>query len=178
MCQLPLISMWVSRMRSPEKRMTIHLPSAVTLSMVRPASGVSSSTRARFIRTVSKRVTTRPPMARCRVRAARQMLSPSGTLFAVLGIVFGHLDYRCDAAHLKSHSGRNESGLFEELRQKMRAGGDALNLADQETGPASLPADRDLGQLLREFARDLRALRFVLRQKNADRGIAAAKERR
>src|SRR5262249_17024628 len=155
-------------MRSPEKRMTIHLPSAVTLSTVRPASGVSSSTRARFIRTVSKRVTTRPPMARCKVRAARQMLSPSGTLFAVLGFVVGHLSDGCDTAHLKSHGGRNKSGLFEKLRQKMHTGGDTFDLADQETGPAALPADRDLGQLLREFARDLRALRFVLRQKDAD----------
>src|SRR5262249_2168332 len=130
MCQLPLISMWVSRMRSPEKRMTIHLPSAVTLSTVRPARGVSPSTPPRVIRTVSKRVTTRPPMARCRVRAARQMLSPSGTLFAVLGLVFGHLYDRRHAAHLKSHGGGNESGLFEKLREEMRTGGYAFDLAD------------------------------------------------
>src|ERR1051325_2140803 len=146
MCQLPLISMCVSRIRSPENRMTIHLPADSTLSTVRPATGVSSFTRASFTSTVSKRVTTRPPIARCSVRAARQIVSPSGTLFLVgLGLRF-HLDHRRHATHLEPDGGRDEARVFEKSRQEMLARGQPIDLPDQQSGPSPLTFDRHLRQ--------------------------------
>src|SRR5882724_2616426 len=172
MCQLPLISMWVSRIKSPEKRMTIHLPADSTPSTVRPATGVSSFTRASFTSTVSQRVTTRPPIARCSVRAARQIVSPSGTLFLVgLGVRF-HFHYRRHTTHLEPHRRRDKAGVFEESRQEMLARGKPIDLADQQPGPSTLPAHRDLCEFARDFARYLRPLGFVLRQRDADRRIA------
>src|SRR5882724_5199548 len=138
MCQLPLISMWVSRIRSPEKRMTIHLPADSTPSTARPATGVSSFTRASFTSTVSKRVTTRPPMARCSVRAARQIVSPSGTLLLVGLRVRFHLHHRRHAAHLESDRGCDEARVLQKSRQEMLARGQPIDLADQQSGPATL----------------------------------------
>src|SRR5437762_1831797 len=161
MCQLPLISMWVSRIRSPEKRITSHLPADSTPSTVRPATGVSSFTRASFTSTVSKRVTSRPPMARCSVRAARQTVSPSGTLFLVgLGLRF-HLHHWRHATHLEPDSGRDEARVFEESRQEMLARGQAIDLADQQPGPPTLTFYRDLRQLARDLPRHLRPLRLI-----------------
>src|SRR5262245_23923362 len=148
MCQLPLINMWVRRMRPPEKRITSHLPSETTLSKIRPASGVSSSTRASFGRTVSNRVTARPPMARCSVRAARQMVSPSGTLFVALRPAFCDLGYWHDTTHLKAHGSSDEPRFLEKARQKVCGRGLAFDLPDQQTRTAALPADCDLGQFL------------------------------
>src|SRR5580693_2806094 len=78
MCQLPDISIWVSRMRPPEKWMSIHLPLASTFSMVRPVTGVSISTRSSLGRTDSNAVTVWLASARWSVRAARKIVSPSG----------------------------------------------------------------------------------------------------
>src|SRR5436190_10632181 len=162
MCQLPLISMWVRRIRSPEKRITSHLPADSTPSTTRPAIGVSSFTRASFTSTVSKRVTTRPPMARCKVRAARQMVSPSGTLLLVgLGVRF-HFDYRRHATHLEPDRGRDETCVFEESRQEMLARGQAIDLPYQQPGPPTLTFDRYVRQFPRDFPRHLRSLGFIL----------------
>ena len=60
MCQLPLIRMCVCRMRSPENCISRCLPRAVTDSMVRPASGRSSSTRVSDGSTDSNRAITFP----------------------------------------------------------------------------------------------------------------------
>src|SRR5882724_4693212 len=70
--------MCVSKMRSPEKCMRTHFPSATTLSTVRPLRGESKATRESLGNTVSNSVTRCPASARCRVRAARKMVSPSG----------------------------------------------------------------------------------------------------
>src|SRR5438309_924917 len=113
--------------------------------------GASSFTRASFTSAVSKRVTTRPPIARCNVRAARQIVSPSGTLFLVGLRARLHLHYRRDATHLEPDRRRDEARIFQEPRQKMLPRGQPIDLADQQPAPAALAPDRHL----REFPRDL-----------------------
>ena len=61
----------------PRKAISRCLPREVTDSMVRPASGSSSSTRLSAGNTDSNRVTV-ARQTRCMVRAARKMVSPSG----------------------------------------------------------------------------------------------------
>src|ERR1700733_3704218 len=78
MCQLPLISMWVVRMRSPEKCMSSHLPRDSTCSTVRPATGLWSFTLANGAYAVSNRLMVWPASPWCRARAERKMVSPSG----------------------------------------------------------------------------------------------------
>ena len=78
MCQLPFMRMWVRSTRPPEKRISRCLPTAATLSTVRPVSGVSSWTRVSAGNTDSNRTTGLPASARCSVRAARKIVSPSG----------------------------------------------------------------------------------------------------
>src|ERR1051325_11678067 len=141
MCQLPLISMWVSSTRSPEKRISSHLPADSTRSTVRPASGVSTSTRASFGSTVSKRVTVCPPIASCSVRAVRKMVSPSGIDVGFLG----GIDYRRGhATHLETERAADEAGLLQQRRQEVLARGRVVDFADQQTGAAPLPAMRDI----------------------------------
>jgi len=70
--------MCVRRTRSPENQISRCLPRASTRSIVRPRSGAVSSTRVRWEKTESKRVTVRPASAWLSVRAARKMVSPSG----------------------------------------------------------------------------------------------------
>src|SRR5271157_1183731 len=164
MCQLPLISMWVSRMRSPEKCMRSHLPRDSTDSTVRPASGVSKSMRASLGSTVSKRVTVCPHNARVRVRAVRKMVSPSG------------IGWLLDMAHLETKRGRDEAGLFEEAGEEMVAGRGFVDFADEQAGAAGLAADGDFGQGFGELAGEAGALGLVLRQQDADGRIAAAQE--
>src|SRR5689334_18611900 len=130
--------MWVSRISSPEKRMTSHLPSDSTLSTVRPATGVSSFTRANFTSTVSNRVTTLPPIARWRVRAVRQIVSPSGTLVLVL-LILGrpwiHLQHRSYSTHLVPVRRDDKPGLLQEPPEKMLPRDHSIDLRNQEPGP-------------------------------------------
>src|SRR5262252_7012404 len=132
MCQLPLISMWVSSVRPPEKRISSHLPADSMRSTVRPAIGLSTSTRSSFGRTVSKRVTTCPPIARCSVAAMRKIVSPSG----IRGLDFDRLG---EAPHLKSHRADHESRLFQETGEEMVACCGVVDLADQEARALTLP---------------------------------------
>src|SRR5258705_6368826 len=79
MCQEPCIRMCVRSTRSPENQISRCLPRASTRSIVLPAIRRSSLERASFAKTDSKRVTVRPASARLSVRAARKIVSPSGT---------------------------------------------------------------------------------------------------
>ena len=77
-CHDPLISMCVTRIRSPEKNTRHHFPRDSTFSTTRPFSGVSSFTRAIGARLVSNPTTCRPTSAFPNARAARYIVSPSG----------------------------------------------------------------------------------------------------
>src|SRR5450755_2581542 len=122
MCQLPLISMCESRIRSPEKYISNHLPRASTFSTVRPTTPSSTSTRERRGRTVSNDVTVCPASARFSVRAARKIVSPSGMSRALLDVwrvlvvdFLGRLfrNYqRLGATHLKTQHGIDEAGVL------------------------------------------------------------------
>src|ERR1700755_529465 len=80
MCQLQLLRMCVRKLSSPLKFINMCLPRACTDSIVRPAIGWSSSIRFSFGDIDSNRVTTLPPRALLRARAARKIVSPSGIL--------------------------------------------------------------------------------------------------
>src|SRR5215471_7959752 len=166
MCQLPLMSMWVSRTRSPEKRMSSHLPTDSTWSTVRPASGESTSMRESLGRTVSKRVTTCPSSARRKVRAVRHRVSPSG--------IGARLEWPAD---LEAERAVDEAGLFEEAGEEVVAGGGVVDLADEHSAAAALPAVRDVSQAARQFARDVAAVGLVFGQQYGDRGVLTAQER-
>src|SRR5436305_15350257 len=124
MCQLPLIRMWVTRIRSPEKYMRIHLPSASTSSIVRPATDESWSTRASCGSCVSNFVTTCPASARFNVRAARKIVSPSGIRVALVLFVdaflgdSGVVRRSRDAAHLVTRGRGHEPTLFQKAREE------------------------------------------------------------
>src|SRR5689334_22282751 len=79
MCQLPFMRMCVRSTRPPEKETSRCLPRELTASIVRPAIARSTSTRVSAGYAESNRVTVRPARARCSVRAARKIVSPSGT---------------------------------------------------------------------------------------------------
>src|ERR1039458_4086377 len=103
MCQLPLISMWGSRIRSPEKCMSSHLPRASTKPTVRPGSSGP------------KEVTGAPPSARARVRAVRKIVSPSGISGGLRLSGFGDVARLLDMEHLQAEGRWHEASLFEEI---------------------------------------------------------------
>src|SRR6267154_1665671 len=106
MCQLPLISMWVVRMRSPEKWMSSHLPRDSTFSTVRPATGLWSFTPANGAYAVSKRL----------------IVSPSG---------IGSSDRQQCAPEIEAKRRHVETGFLEELRKEMLPGRLAVDGGDQ-----------------------------------------------
>src|SRR6516165_1503373 len=160
MCQLPLMSMWVRRTRSPERWTSTHLPRASTFSTARPVTVRSTSTRARCGRTVSNRVTGQPASARSSVLAVRKMVSPSGTSgglrdvrVAVCVGVFGlakRVLERLYAAHLKAERGVKEAGFFQVTRQEMLAGRLLVDFTDKQAAAPALAADGQLGEFLGE----------------------------
>src|ERR1039458_9580709 len=119
--------------------------------------------------TVSKRVTVCPPRARVRVRAVRKMVSPSGMSGGLwLGLVGLGRRGLLNMAHLEAERGRDEAGLFEEAGEEVVAGRGVIDFADEQAAAPGLSADGDFGQGLGELAREAGALRFVLRQEDAD----------
>src|SRR5262245_46507172 len=113
--------MCVRSVSPPEKTISRCFPAASTRSIVCPRSGVWSSTRARWGRTVSKRMTVRPARARCNVRAVRKMVSPSGTFLKSLR--------RLHEARL----GEKRRDLAD-LTQQQRAPSSVLDLRRQNAG--------------------------------------------
>src|SRR5215470_1274411 len=189
MCQLPLMSMWVSRTRSPERWMSSHLPRASTFLTVRPLTALSTSTRARSGRTVSNRVTGHPARARSSVLAVRKMVSPSGTSGGLRDVriaffvgVFGrrglgkHVLKWGDTAHLKAERGVQEAGFFEVTRQEVLAGGLVVDFADEQAAAPALAAHGQRGEFLGELAGEAAALGFGLRKKDAHCGVLAAEK--
>src|SRR5919106_6629764 len=158
MCQEPFMRMWVRRTRSPENRMSRCLPAALTSSTVRPASGASSSTRVRTGRTESKRVTTLPASARCSVRAARKIESPSGTPGR-------------PTAHVEAHRGWSEAALDEVGGEGMLGGGHAVDLGDEQAAVRTGKGER--GQLVGDGASGDRALGLVFGPPDGERAAAA-----
>src|SRR5664279_4226662 len=122
--------------------------------------------------TDSKPVTLCPASARCRVRAVRKMVSPSG--------ISGCLRYRWfgNPPHLETDGGRHEAGLFQEACQEVIASRSFVDVADEQAAAAALPANGDFGKLAREFAGKAGALRFVLGQQYLYGGIAPAQKGR
>src|SRR5450432_1323014 len=129
-----------SRIRSPEKYISSHLPRASTFSTLRPTTPWSTSTRERRGRTDSNEVTVCSASARFRVRAARKMVSPSGMsrsflnvwrvfVFDFLGGFFGN-DQRLSPAHLVTQHGIDEACLLQNRGQKMFAGGRIVDFAN------------------------------------------------
>src|SRR5260370_39026301 len=130
MCQLPLISMWVVRMRSPEKWMSSHLPRDSTFSTVRPATGLWSFTLANGAYAVSKRLIVSPASAWCRARAERNIVSPS---------VIGSSDRQQCAPVIEAQQRHVETGLLEERRKEMLPGRLAVHGRDQHAAAVRLP---------------------------------------
>src|SRR5215469_1110561 len=137
--------------------------------------GESSSVRARCASAVSNLVTILPPRARFSVLAARKMVSPSGISIVVLD-ENGFLRRR-DPSHVKSRGGQCESAFFQEATKKVFARGDAVDGFDQQTGPASLTADRHASEFFRKRSGNVPAVGLVVWQEDANRGIASPEER-
>src|SRR5947199_234132 len=74
-----------------------------------------------------KRLSSSPASARCSVRAARKMVSPSGThvLRKVVEFVLRGQGSSRDAAHLKTGGGCNEATLRSEERRAVQGTGGA-----------------------------------------------------
>src|SRR5581483_8910581 len=147
--------------------MRIHFPAASTDCTVRPARGESSSTRESCGSWVSNLVTVCPARARWRVRAARNMVSPSGIggdLVVGLRLV---VDYSVGvgtdgyAPHLIAGSGGDKAAFFEKSAEEMIGGRGIVDSRNQETGAAGLPSNGDFGQFLSQRTRRLGPLRFV-----------------
>src|SRR5687768_12609391 len=137
MCQEPFMRMWVRSTRSPENRMSRFLPAALTSSTVRPAMDAPSSIRVRAVRTDSNRVTTLPASARCSVRAARKIESPSGTPC-------------CPAAYTESHRRAGESALHEVGGERMIGGRRAVDFGDEQA--AVRASERERSELVGDGA--------------------------
>src|SRR5690349_11401280 len=91
--------------------------------------------------TVSKRVTAWPASARLSVRAARKMVSPSGTgvasfAFVVL-VLIGDLKHRRRywryAPHLEAEHRLDKARISEEAREVMLARGLPIDFANQQS---------------------------------------------
>ena len=80
-------------------------------------------------------------------------------------------------AHLQAERRLHEARLFQEAREEVVARRGVVDLADQQPGAAGLAADGDLGEFAGEFAGEAGAVGLVLREDDADGGIAAAQER-
>src|SRR5690348_10737556 len=128
MCQLPLISMWVSNVSPPENRISSHLPADSIRSTVRPAIGVSTSTRSSFGSTDSNRVTTCPPIARCSVAAARNSVSPSG----IQCFLWLHFTPLHQPPHLEPKRTGHKPRILQERRQEVIPRGRIIDLPDQQ----------------------------------------------
>src|SRR6266513_5055335 len=122
-------------------------PAATTRSIVRPRSGVWSSTRSSLGRAVSNLVTTFPASAFCSVAAVRKMVSPSGNA----------------RPHLVAHRRRRESRLREKRRQRRFRRRLVIDLG-HEQGPPPAALD-DACEALGDLARDERTPRLILGEK-------------
>src|SRR5688500_1418539 len=126
-CQLPCIRMWDRRKRSPVNSISRCFPRAAAPTTVRPETGGRRSTTASCARSVSNAVTSRPASARCRVRAARKMVSPSGIGIGYVAYVWcdGYVRFvrflrfgrAWRAAEVEAEAALDEAGLFEERRE-------------------------------------------------------------
>src|SRR5687768_14966408 len=134
MCQLPFIRIWVRRTRAWENRISTCLPIARTLSTVRPVIGVSSWMRVSAGKIDSKRTTGLPASARLRVRAARNIVSPSGMTARAPGDVrlAGSWRRHRPTPHMKSHRGGAEAGLDEERCEGMLWRWHPVDFADEQ----------------------------------------------
>src|ERR1700760_3208859 len=148
MCQLPLMSIWVVRMRSPEKWMSNHLPRDSTCSTVRPATGLWSFTLANGAYAVSNTLIVWPASAWCRARAERKMVSPSG---------IGSSDREQRAPVIKAKRRHMETGFLEKGREEMLRRRLAVDYGDQHSSPLVFAALhfllRQAGEELTEVAR-------------------------
>src|SRR5581483_6699923 len=176
MCHEPDIRMWVSRIRSPEKKMRHHLPRASTRSSVRPVMGLSSFTRASGASVVSNLVTILPASALFNARAARKMLSPSGIAACLRR---SPRQGRQIPPHVEPKRRRLETCIKQEARERMLGYRNTIHAADEHRrAAAALRIVRALnisGEEIRKRAGNLRTRRFIFRQQHLEVWIAPAK---
>src|SRR5262249_61049882 len=109
------------------------------------------------------------------------MVSPSGiavraVIFVVSGLTpaGGGINRRRNSAHLISGRRQDESALFQKASDEVAGGGLLVDGCNQQPAPALLKSDRDLGQFLRQVARDLASFRFLFGKKYANGRISPA----
>src|SRR6185436_11058139 len=150
MCQVPFMRICVRSTSPPENRTRRCLPAEWIRSIVRPAIGASSLTRFRAGKTDSNEVTGFPASARCSVRAARKIVSPSGIVVVLGARRWGDRErggFRCKStgrpgrpSHLESHCGGVETGINQKWCERVFDGLDGVNLGQKEAPPSILAA--------------------------------------
>src|ERR1051326_5143538 len=152
MCHSPFIRMCVWRAIPPLISMRRCFPTACTRSMVRPTTSCFSS----FGSIVLKRVITLPARASSRLRAARWIVSPSGTR----------------RSQLISHRARSESSFDEHWRDGALRHWLRVDFGDEQR--ATSAAQNERGECAGDLARDVRARRLIVWQKRGDLFFSAA----